>query len=246
MLRMFLTKSIFFWQPGLGSISKKAGGGPQIQNVATQIQGSLYSQGPWDLTPQYPQSFQHINREGGGRAGQLSFSITAPPAAQRMPPSFDTNNNNYPNQPAHFQSQLLKPEEARESFTPSIPAQVSSHLGSQPLIFGHTPQGYNPRMNFRLLNQTPFSSVPIRNMQSNTSFLLQGGGALPPPPPGLPPSSHLRPSQNMGPRASFPQANSGFTGLISSLMAHGLISLTAPSSDQVSFLIHSSILIFIK
>ncbi|OVA10574.1 CID domain [Macleaya cordata] len=221
--------------PGRGSMSKKAIGGPQTPNIATQIQGPPYAQEPWNLPSHLFQSFQHIN-QASGRAGQMSYAPagTAPSAGQRMP-SFVDNNNNH-KQPALLQPHLLKPQEARESFNPSIPSQVSSHLVAQPLNHGHNPQGYSTLMSTPSLNQIPFPSVPIRNMPNNTSFQLQGG-ALPPLPPGPPPTSlQLRPtSQNMGPIASYPPVSTGYSGLISSLMAQGLISLTtqAPAQDSV-------------
>ncbi|KAI3893859.1 hypothetical protein MKW92_023941 [Papaver armeniacum] len=217
--------------PGRGSSSNQGVGGPHAPNVASQISGPPYSS---NLHGQFPQSFPHINREASGRAGQMSFPPTAPPAGQRLPP-FHDGNNIFPKEPGHLQSHMFKPLEAREGFTSLVPAQMPSHVGAQPLNHGHTPQGHNPLLSLPFLNHNPFSSPPIRNMQNNNSFQLHGGGTVPPLPPGPPPPSHLRPpSQNIGAGASYPPGNSGYTGLISSLMAQGLISLTTPAPDQGS------------
>ncbi|MCL7050942.1 hypothetical protein MKW94_014311 [Papaver nudicaule] len=217
--------------PGRGSLGNKVVGGPQAQNVASQIPGSSYS---LNTHGQFPQSFPHINREASGRAGQMSFSTTVPSASQRLP-HFPDANNIFLKEPGHLQPHMHKPLESREGFTSLIPTQMPSHLVAQQLNHGHTPQGHNPLLSLPFLNHMPFSSQPNRNMQTNNSFQLHGGGAVPPLPPGPPPPSHLRPpSQNISPGASYPPGSSGYTGLISSLMAQGFISLSTPTPDQGS------------
>ena len=72
----------------------------------------------------------------------------------------------------------------------------------------------------------------IPNMPSGSLHLQ--GGTLPPFPPGPPPASQMMPAtENVGDQ---PQS-AAFSGLISSLMAQGLISLTKPTPIQVLILV---------
>ncbi|XP_077220779.1 polyadenylation and cleavage factor homolog 4-like [Tasmannia lanceolata] len=145
------------------------------------------------------------------------------------------------NQPRQEEVALMRPQfvqfpEAQESFIPSVPAQISSHLRAQSVNHGHM-QGHGAIRSGILSNSLPgisSSSLAVRN-SSDASFQLQGG-ALPPLPPGPPPaSSQMGPiSQNVGPIISHPPPGSAFSGLISSLMAQGLISLTTPALIQDS------------
>lgn len=139
------------------------------------------------------------------------------------------------------QRQLIQSQDTRENFVPTAAAQISSHLIAQSLNPGYMPEGQGALRSSILPNPIPgipSSSVTIPGT-SNTSFHLQGR-TLPPLPPGPPPaSSQMGPiSQNLGPVASHPPTGSAFSGLISSLMAQGLISLTTPTSVQVPLLIN--------
>ncbi|XP_077243539.1 polyadenylation and cleavage factor homolog 4-like [Tasmannia lanceolata] len=132
------------------------------------------------------------------------------------------------NQPSQEQSALMRPQfpqfqEAQESFIPSVPPQISSHVVSQSINHGHM-QSHGVTRRGLFSNSLPSSSFQIQ------------GGALPPLPPGPPPaSSQMGPtSQTTGPIISHPPPGSAFSGLISSLMAQGLISLTTPTSIQDS------------
>ncbi|XP_043689443.1 polyadenylation and cleavage factor homolog 4-like isoform X2 [Telopea speciosissima] len=131
------------------------------------------------------------------------------------------------------QQQLIQPQDAGENFVPSAAPQVSSHLMNQ----GHIPQGHGPVTSSILsipIAGVPSSSVTIPSIY-NSSFHLQGR-ALPPLPPGPPPaSSQMGPMpQNLGPIRMQAPSGSAFSGLISSLMAQGLISLTTSASVEDS------------
>ncbi|XP_010275999.1 PREDICTED: polyadenylation and cleavage factor homolog 4 isoform X2 [Nelumbo nucifera] len=140
-------------------------------------------------------------------------------------------------QASHLPAQPLMSQNAQENFVPSAVAQMSTHKMEQPLNHGHIPQGHLSVTSSILPNPIPglaSSSVTIHGL-SNTPFHLPGR-ALPPLPPGPPPvSSQIEPiSQNVGPIATHASSGSAFSGLISSLMAQGLISLTTPASVQDS------------
>lgn len=70
---------------------------------------------------------------------------------------------------------------------------------------------------------------PVPGMQSSIPFHLHGVG-LPPLPPGPPPPVHQMPPSN----ATIPPAGGALSGLFSSLMAQGLLSLTKPTPEQDS------------
>ncbi|XP_042489101.1 polyadenylation and cleavage factor homolog 4-like isoform X2 [Macadamia integrifolia] len=140
-------------------------------------------------------------------------------------------------QAALLQRQLIQSQDARESYIPFAAPQISSHLMARSLNQGHIPQGHGPIVNSILSNPTPGvppSSVTLSSIPNN-SFHLQGG-TLPPLPPGPPPASSQMGtiSQNSGPISTQPPAGSAFSGLISSLVAQGLISLTTSASIEDS------------
>ncbi|XP_026658914.2 polyadenylation and cleavage factor homolog 4-like [Phoenix dactylifera] len=124
----------------------------------------------------------------------------------------------------------IQSQEAHRGFIPSAPAQLSF----QPLNHAQ-PSGQGVAMGSVLPN--PLSRLPSSaavNSMPDTSLHVHAS-ILPPLPPGPPPaSSHMGPvSQNMGSVVSCSPA-SAFSGLISSLMAQGLISLTSPAQSQDS------------
>ncbi|XP_043691425.1 polyadenylation and cleavage factor homolog 4-like isoform X2 [Telopea speciosissima] len=140
-------------------------------------------------------------------------------------------------QAAHLQRQLFQSKDAQENYIPFAAPEFSSHLMARSLNQGHIPQGHGPIMNSILSNPTSGfrpSSVTLPSI-SNNSFHLQGG-ALPPLPPGPPPASSQMGTlpQNLGPISTQPPTGSAFSGLISSLMAQGLISMTSSASIEDS------------
>ncbi|XP_010931817.2 polyadenylation and cleavage factor homolog 4 isoform X1 [Elaeis guineensis] len=126
----------------------------------------------------------------------------------------------------------IQAQEAHRGLIPSAPAQLSSHLVAQPLNHVQS-SGQGVAMVSVLpnpLSRLP-SSVAMNNMPDTS--LLVDASILPPLPPGPPPaSSQMGPvSQNAGSVVSSSPA-SAFSGLISSLMAQGLISLNPPAPSQ--------------
>lgn len=134
-------------------------------------------------------------------------------------------------QVTHSQPQF-PPQEAHQS----LATVVQPNLVAPPLSHGYIPQGHGATISTVLPNRVPGVQrmLPIQNI-ANSSVRLQGG-ALPPLPPGPPPtSSQMIPlTQNVVPVVSNQQTGSAFTGLIGSLMAQGLISLTKPTPVQDS------------
>ncbi|KAL5775425.1 hypothetical protein ACOSP7_012982 [Xanthoceras sorbifolium] len=131
-------------------------------------------------------------------------------------------------QPRFFPSQ-----DARNNFLPSVTASVPPHLRGAPLNHGYTPQG-SANMSIFASSSLPIGQLPspIQNMPNSSLHLL--GGTLPPLPPGPPPtSSHMLPvSQSGGPVGPGQPPGGAFSGLINSLMAQGLISLTNQTTVQ--------------
>ena len=127
------------------------------------------------------------------------------------------------------------PQETHGNFVPSTTAPGSSYSVVPPLNPGYNPQGHAAATSTILINPVPgvHSSIPINNI-SNRSVHFQGG-ALPPLPPGPPPttSQMLNIPQNTGPIVSNHQPGSAYSGLISSLMAQGLITLAKQPTVQV-------------
>ncbi|XP_010267732.1 PREDICTED: polyadenylation and cleavage factor homolog 4-like isoform X2 [Nelumbo nucifera] len=147
-------------------------------------------------------------------------------------------NQQYQGHASLLQQQLLLSQNAQENLVPPATSRISSHMMEQFLSNGHMRQGHGPVVSSILSNSIPGippSSVTSHGI-SNTRFHLQGQ-ALPPLPPGPPPASlQMGPiTQNVGPIASHPSTGSAFSGLIGSLVAQGLISLTAlaPVQDSV-------------
>ncbi|CAN6690061.1 unnamed protein product [Malus baccata var. baccata] len=120
-----------------------------------------------------------------------------------------------------LQPQYRPPQEARENIFSSAETQVPSYLGVPPLNHGYTLRGPIPRQHLGI--PTPY------NPNGSSQF------SLPPLPPGPPPPSQgILSVQNPGSVVSSNQPGNSYSGLISSLMAQGLISLTNQSPVQDS------------
>ena len=124
--------------------------------------------------------------------------------------------------------------EAHGGYIPSIPANPFPHLLAPSLnqmqiqgegvAMGSLPNKISAVASSGAMHSMPDTSAPVH------------GGIMPPLPPGPPPeSSHMGPaSQNTGSVMSGSPV-SAFSGLISTLMAQGLISLTPPAQPEVRF-----------
>lgn len=139
-----------------------------------------------------------------------------------------------------LQPRFLPNTHTRDNFLSSTATPVPPRGVTPSLDRGYTSQGYNATISTVLSNPVPLGqmSLPTNNI-ATSSLHLQGGG-LPPLPPGPPPPSQATlPSHNTGPAVSSQQPGSAFSGLISSLVAQGFISLTKPTpqvSEQFTFL----------
>ncbi|XP_024988471.1 polyadenylation and cleavage factor homolog 4-like [Cynara cardunculus var. scolymus] len=152
---------------------------------------------------------------------------------------FDVNENRVPNQLPQMHSQqaglvsnqqrpkfpphLSLPQEVRSNMVPPALAFNPSHTTIQPMFRGYTPQRFD--------TSGGASMNPVHGMQSSMPFL---GVGFPPLPPGPPPSSFpLKQIPQFPPSvAPTPPAGGALSGLFSSLVAQGLLSLTKPSSEQ--------------
>ncbi|KAL7244139.1 hypothetical protein ACSBR1_016385 [Camellia fascicularis] len=165
-------------------------------------------------------------------------SIKLPSFHNQQAGRFPSNPQN-PEQVTSVHPQLPLSQDVRQNLVPppAVPAVVSMPSLVPPLAHGYNLQGNNTTISNVLSNSVPgvHPYLPILNTPSS-SMLFQGGG-LPPLPPGpRPTSSQMLPiSHNPVPIGPNPQSGGAFSGLFSSLMAQGLISLTkqAPVKDSV-------------
>nr|GEV01686.1 hypothetical protein [Tanacetum cinerariifolium] len=153
----------------------------------------------------------------------VSVPIPPHPYKNYTGSSYDMSNatNTAANDNVHFLRQPFDANENRvRNQLPQLPNQ-HARLACNKQIPGHVA----PRS---------ASSNQVPGMQSSMPFHAQGVG-YPPLPPGLPPSSLPMSSIPQHPSiAPPPPADGAFSGLFSSLVAQGLLSLTKPSHEQAS------------
>ncbi|KAJ7946260.1 polyadenylation and cleavage factor-like 4 [Quillaja saponaria] len=116
-----------------------------------------------------------------------------------------------------------------------FPSREFLPVSSVPFIQGCS-QGHGASISIAMSNSLPLVQLPLTFPNiANNSIHLQGGSLLPlsPGPPLA--SSQMIPNQNAGPVVSNQQPGGSYSGLIGSLMAQGLISLTkeTPVQDSV-------------
>ncbi|XP_022720600.1 polyadenylation and cleavage factor homolog 4-like isoform X2 [Durio zibethinus] len=130
-----------------------------------------------------------------------------------------------------LQPRFLPSQEVRESLLSSVTTPLPPRLLAPSLNHGYTPQIHGAVISMVPSNPIPVAQPPLSIPNMPTGSLHLQGGALPPLPPGPPPASQMMPAtQNAG-----NQSQSGaFSGLISSLMVQGLISLAKPMPIQDS------------
>ncbi|XP_015162085.1 polyadenylation and cleavage factor homolog 4 isoform X1 [Solanum tuberosum] len=162
-----------------------------------------------------------------------SSHIKFPQFPSQHPTSFSASHQN-PEQMASAEPQLLLSQRIHQTMPPSASLPTSNHL--LPPIYRYPLQGPGSSIgtHFPRPVSGPQVSMPLVNVPNTSSQF--SSGALPPFPRGpLPmPSKFMPASQNPGQVTPNPPA-AGFSSLINSLMAQGLISLTnqAPAQDPV-------------
>ncbi|KAJ9169060.1 hypothetical protein P3X46_020528 [Hevea brasiliensis] len=159
-----------------------------------------------------------------------------------LPGQRTTQNKPNQSQSNPFQLQYLPSNEALENLPPSV-ASLPPYPQSVPLCHGYAMKGHGAVMSMVPSNAVPAGLPLVFNNIPNA--LHSQVGVRPPLPPGPPPASQMIPnSQNAGPVASNQSPGSDFSGLISSLMAQGLISLTSktPVQDSVGLEFNADLL----
>ncbi|CAK7351047.1 unnamed protein product [Dovyalis caffra] len=132
-----------------------------------------------------------------------------------------------------FQPQLLPSHEAREKFHPSGLASMPPRPLAPLLSHGYTTHGHGTAISMVPSNALPAAqrTLPVNNIPNTLHSQV---GVRPPLPPGRPPQTMPFP-QNASSGLPGQPSGSAFSGLINSLMAQGLISLTkqTPVQDSV-------------
>ncbi|KDP20781.1 hypothetical protein JCGZ_21252 [Jatropha curcas] len=149
-----------------------------------------------------------------------------------LPSRHATLNQQNQAQVNHFQPQFLPSNEARENFPLSI-SSLPHQTRVSTLDPVHATQGHGAAMSMVRSNPVPFMlPLPVNNIPNT---LQPHAGTRPPLPPGPHPAQMIHVPQNVGPVAPNQPPGSAFSGLIGSLMAQGLISLTkqTPGQDSV-------------
>ncbi|KAJ9566182.1 hypothetical protein OSB04_002148 [Centaurea solstitialis] len=136
------------------------------------------------------------------------------------------SNQQFPRPTASFPPRFSLPHEIRPNMVP--PNLVSSHPTMQPMMI----RGYAAPRRFDVSGGASLN--PVHGMQSSVPFHGVGFPPLPPGPPPLSLAVKQIPQFPLG--AANPPAGGALSGLFSSLMAQGLLSLAKPSSEQASFM----------
>lgn len=138
-------------------------------------------------------------------------------------------------QPIPLKPQFLPSQDMQENLSASAVPPALPHLMAPSLSQGYISQAHRPAISECLSSSAPIGqwNLPVHNSPSNPLHLQ--GGPLPPLPPGPHPTSvpSIPLSQKAGSLVPGQQPGTAFPGLISSLMAHGLISLNNQASVQV-------------
>ncbi|KAF5729025.1 hypothetical protein HS088_TW21G01182 [Tripterygium wilfordii] len=134
---------------------------------------------------------------------------------------------NQPNQ-AQGVPQFIASQEARENFLPSVSPSAPRFSLAPPLNRGYNPRGHPT-------NPIPAVQLPLlAHNIPNISFYPQWRGVPPLPPGSTPaPSQMITNLQVAGSITPNQPQGSAYSGLISSLMAQGLISATGQNAVQV-------------
>lgn len=172
-----------------------------------------------------------------GKAHQPPLApVTWPPAHKSQPlqllstPNLQVDNNKpIGNQQPNFPAPLPQPQFRQAAFQ-------ETHGGFFPPVQTQPLSGLQPRGQRGVLDSilpNPISGLSISSVQNMLDVSLHGRAGMPPLPPGPPPlSSQPLPTSQNSCAATSQSSVTGFSGLISSLMAQGLISLTPPGQSQ--------------
>lgn len=234
-------------------VSRMGSSGPDSLSTGAWSTSVLSSTGAWAPVnlhkphlpsgqPVYPQQkqtrtqFDSINAAGNilnQGPGKSLYNSESKELSLMKPQLHDQHAT--PNQQNQGRAQFLS-QEARNNILPSIAALMPPHLLAPPLSHGYSQQGHNAVMGMVPSNPVPAGQPPLHVQSIQNSSLHLVGRPVPPLPPGPPPvSSHMIPgSQSVGPVVPNQQPGHAFSGLISSLMAQGLISLTTQTPVQDS------------
>ncbi|KAK8575398.1 hypothetical protein V6N13_033354 [Hibiscus sabdariffa] len=154
---------------------------------------------------------------------------TAPQLPGQRPAMQQRNSLHGTSLPPHF------PHEIRDGFLSSATGPLPPRLLAPSLNPGYAPQMRGAVISMVSSNSMPVAQPPLSIPNMPTGSLHFQVGAMPPLPRGPPPPSQIMPgTQNAGPLLPNQSQGGAFTGLISSLMAQGLISLAQPTPMQDS------------
>ncbi|XP_016683608.2 polyadenylation and cleavage factor homolog 4 isoform X1 [Gossypium hirsutum] len=157
-------------------------------------------------------------------------SLKTVPQLPGQRPALQQRNSLHGSLQPHF-----PPHEARDSFLSSATGPLPPRLLAPSMNHGYSPQMHGASISMVPSNLVPVAQPPLSIPNMPTGSLHLQGGAMPPLPPGPRPASQMMPAaQNAGPLLPNQPQGGPFTGLISSLMAQGLISLTKPTPIQDS------------
>ncbi|TYI23578.1 hypothetical protein ES332_A06G174300v1 [Gossypium tomentosum] len=157
-------------------------------------------------------------------------SLTTVPQLPGQRPALRQRNSLHGSLQLHF-----TPHEARDSFLSSATGPLPPRLLAPSMNHGYSPQMHGAGISMVPSNPVPVAQPPLSIPNMPTGSLHLQGGAIPPLPSGPRPASQMMPAtQNAGPLLPNQPQGGPFTGLISSLMAQGLISLTKPTPIQDS------------
>ncbi|PON32906.1 RNA polymerase II-binding domain containing protein [Parasponia andersonii] len=187
----------------------------------------LHNLNPPPLHPNFPLRNQKVQFDFNNSSSTLNNQGPAklPQLPYQNVPIAHANQQNQMQTP--LQPQFLPKQEGHENFL-----SVPPHLVTPKLDRGYISQGHSTG----LLNPVPLVQLTLPTNNIANGALQSQGGGLPPLPRG-PPSTSLQtvlPSHIAGPAVSSQQPGSAFSGLLGSLMAQGLITLTKPTPVQES------------
>lgn len=179
-------------------------------------------------------SFLPVAQMNNLRNKELSHTTKLPQVGNQHTGRIPLNQGNQL-QAIPLKSQFLPSQDMQDNFSASAVPPALPHLMAPSSSQGYSSQGHRPAISECLSSSAPIGqwNLPVHNNPSNPLHLR--GRPLPPLPPGPHPTSvqQIPISQKAGSLVPGQQPGTAFSGLISSLMAQGLISLNNQASEQV-------------